>query len=437
MNEKDYKQIAEKWQTATVAHGGKFGWTGIKDVKIGNGLDDTTVIASEAEYPRSIYVYEENGNVKNVMIVTLGESLIPYEDNPSFVGRAIRVGYPPGSNILTVMGQTGLAAANNTGGATLMEQKIVAAQYPPTSNITDFRIAADDGSEDFPNSTSIFVNPGWYYKASSDDYKWFGGDTVDVDAELSELGAGEHQLALICFDTENAELEIVTNTAVTGSEKDDYDSTTIDGLSIPHDYTQAGAVHWYEQATISEDDLYRGKDDPRFVFYPRHSHARIFAQTASVTVADTASETTLTGAGQGSLTLPANFFTVGRTIRLKAMGVFSDTGTPTLNVRFKLGSTTICSTGAVALAGTISNNVWSVEIELTCRTVGASGTVIAQGLFKYDESTHAGTTEGMASTTTTTIDTTASQAVNVTVQWGSASPSNTMTCTNLTVERIG
>jgi len=160
----------------------------------------------------------------------------------------------------------------------------------------------------------------------------------------------------------------------------------------------------------------------------------LFSQTATVTVASTDAETTVLGAGIGTLTLPVNFFVIGKTIRVRAMGIFSDTGTPNITMTYKLGSTTIMSTGAVALAGTISNNSWMAEGLITCRTVGATGTVFGQGYFEYDESTHAGTRLGMAATAAVTVDTTSTLAVNLTVTWGTNSASNTMSCTNFILE---
>lgn len=160
----------------------------------------------------------------------------------------------------------------------------------------------------------------------------------------------------------------------------------------------------------------------------------IFTQTASTTVANTVTETTLIGSGVGTVTLPANFFVAGKTIRLTVLGIVSDTGTPTLRIRVKLGSTTIGDTGAVALVGTVANDVFQGLYTLTCRTTGATGTVIGQGSFQFDNSTNSGLFEGMPSTGTTTIDTTVSQAVSLTVEWGTADVADTISCTNVTLE---
>jgi hypothetical protein len=142
------------------------------------------------------------------------------------------------------------------------------------------------------------------------------------------------------------------------------------------------------------------------------SVGNLFAQTASVTVANTVTETTLLGSGSGTLTLPANFLKVGTSLRLRAAGYHSSTGNPTITIRIKLGSTTIATMSGTGGNGT--NDSWEVNLDLTVRTVGASGTIFAQG--KYAELHSAGLVAGSDNTVTTTIDTTASITVNMTLE---------------------
>lgn len=161
----------------------------------------------------------------------------------------------------------------------------------------------------------------------------------------------------------------------------------------------------------------------------------VFTQTADKTIANTTTETTLIGTGVGTVTLPANFFTVGKTIRFRFRGIISDTGTPTVQIKIKLGATTIADSGTVALIlSTLSNDYFEVEGGLTCRTTGATGTVISSGVMLYDKNANASNAIGIINTGTTTIDTTASQAFDVTFDWGTASASNTITSQIGTVE---
>ena len=160
----------------------------------------------------------------------------------------------------------------------------------------------------------------------------------------------------------------------------------------------------------------------------------LFVQTATGTVANTVSETALTSTGVGSLTLPANFFIAGRTIRIWGQGFHSTTGTPTIRIKIKLGSTIIADTGAQTSTAA-SNNWIVVNADITCRTVGASGTIFTQGEYR-EASTSPSSFNlfALSNTATTTIDTTASQALSVTAQWGTASASNTISMTNFTME---
>jgi hypothetical protein len=163
-----------------------------------------------------------------------------------------------------------------------------------------------------------------------------------------------------------------------------------------------------------------------------YPEAILFVQTQTVTVANTTTETTLLGTGVGSLILPANFLIAGRSIRVRGFGYHSSTGNPTVTIRFKLGTTTVGTiTGA---GGNGTNDGFEFDGILTCRTTGASGTVQAQG--KYQELHPAGLIEGGGNTSTTTLDTTINNQLNITFQWGTASASNTISLTNFILERL-
>lgn len=159
----------------------------------------------------------------------------------------------------------------------------------------------------------------------------------------------------------------------------------------------------------------------------------IFNATASATVANTVTETTIIGTGTGSLTLPVNFLAVAKAIEIEAWGTIATLVTPTLRIKVKLGSTVVIDTTAATLLTITGTNLWNTKAVIDCRTAGATGTVFGQGMAMYY--TSATGLAGIASpnTTTSTIDTTATQAIDCTIQWGSASASNTITCTNFKV----
>jgi len=156
----------------------------------------------------------------------------------------------------------------------------------------------------------------------------------------------------------------------------------------------------------------------------------LFTQTATGTVTNTVTETAITSTGVGTLTLPANFFVAGKTINITGYGLHSSVGGSTINIRVKFGSTTICTTGTVT-SGVDTNKSFWLDTMITCRTTGGTGTVFGQGV--YHEVGASPADFDMVNTTTTTIDTTASQAVSITAEWDTANAGNSISLTNLTV----
>ncbi len=158
----------------------------------------------------------------------------------------------------------------------------------------------------------------------------------------------------------------------------------------------------------------------------------LYSLVVNTAVTNTTDETALLGAGRGTKTLPADTLDLGSVLRLTLHGYLSDTGTPTLNIKAKAGGTEICSTGAVTLASNISSLGWSLDVAITCRATGAAGTVVAAGIFEYDD--NAG--HRMVKTGTTVVDTTASLDIAVTATWGTAAAGNTITCQVATIELL-
>lgn len=164
----------------------------------------------------------------------------------------------------------------------------------------------------------------------------------------------------------------------------------------------------------------------------------IFSQTASVTRASSTDELTLLGAGIGSLTLPANFWTVGKTIIVKAWGHYGtkNGGQGNSTMKLKLGGTAVYS-DTHALDQNLGNDeLWQFTGVMTCRTVGGSGTIFTQCNCEHTSDNpatdewHAMTTPN---TTTATIDTTGALAIDFTHQFSVSDANNTRTCTHFLI----
>ncbi len=161
----------------------------------------------------------------------------------------------------------------------------------------------------------------------------------------------------------------------------------------------------------------------------------IFSQTNTVTITNTVTETSALGTGVGTKTLPANFLAIGKCVRVTIKGYMNETSNPTIRIRLKFGATTIYDSGAVtisSLGGT--NKYFDAIYDIDCRTLGATGTVLPQGRWMYTANSGVASVIDGAVTAPVTVDTTVSSALDLTVQWGTASTSNNINITNAKIQ---
>ena len=166
----------------------------------------------------------------------------------------------------------------------------------------------------------------------------------------------------------------------------------------------------------------------------------LFAQTVDGgPVTATAVETTIIGAGVGTLSVPANGFQIGDSFQASLDGVISCVGTATIHVRVKtLAGVLLADTGIIALDAATSKS-WLLTLYFTIRTLGVAGTasISSGGLFSYIK--NSGTNfEGYVLTNinTTTFDTTINNTLNVTVQWNTNNAGNSILSRNFTLTKV-
>lgn len=162
----------------------------------------------------------------------------------------------------------------------------------------------------------------------------------------------------------------------------------------------------------------------------------MFVGTSGVTIVNSSAETSAIPAGVGTTTIPANVAVAGTLFRLKGGGIFSTLITPgNLTVKIKLGSVAVASVVISNLLASASNNAFDFEGIVIVRSTGASGTVVSSGWITYEIGV---LTRGVAALNnagaTSTIDFTAGQAIDVTVQWQTANSANSITTTMATIE---
>lgn len=174
------------------------------------------------------------------------------------------------------------------------------------------------------------------------------------------------------------------------------------------------------------------------------SNAGVVSQIGSLLFANTADSATLssfTTATQFSIatTVPAAYFTVGKTMRITAMGTLSWTGTPTFAFNLQLenaGGTVQVSIPTFSPTGTTGAR-WFMQMTVTCRTTGAAGTFSRIG-YQYAETGGVGGAVGLfpAGGTTNTADTTSLLNVRATATCSVSNAANTAVLHALNVEAL-
>jgi hypothetical protein len=168
---------------------------------------------------------------------------------------------------------------------------------------------------------------------------------------------------------------------------------------------------------------------PFFEDVQPQTNTGLFAQTANSTaITGTNVETTLINGGVGTLTVPANGFNIGDSFRAVVAGVLNAANNQTIRIRVKSGSVILLDSGAQPITN-ITNDVFSLNVDFTIRALGAAGvaSIVSLGTFHYHKTSNA-VTQGFAFNVVnnTTFNTTISNTLNITVQWGSNNAGNSI-----------
>ena len=148
---------------------------------------------------------------------------------------------------------------------------------------------------------------------------------------------------------------------------------------------------------------------------------RLFAQTSSSVSVTGATETSILSAGQGSLSVPANFFQVGDSFHAKLGGRITCPNNSTLEIFVKTGSVILEDTGVMTLGAT-NNDFWEIEIDFTIRAIGPAGVaaIVSNGQFVYIRNSNLDYKGiGFNLINTTSFDTTILNTLAITAKWGS------------------
>ncbi len=176
-----------------------------------------------------------------------------------------------------------------------------------------------------------------------------------------------------------------------------------------------------------------GTGDGTFIKCPTSVPLLYSAVARSTSITNTNTET----AFSLSYTIPAYLLAVGDVVKISGQGIATSTNsTDTLQVKVKIGSNAIYTSGAIDAA---NDDIFTFRAEATIRTVGTTGTMVGSGVgFIGTQAAAAGAADipGGGYGASATINTTTTNAVTVTATWSVASTSNIVYLDQLNVELV-
>jgi hypothetical protein len=109
-------------------------------------------------------------------------------------------------------------------------------------------------------------------------------------------------------------------------------------------------------------------------------------------------------------------------------GVMNSVNNETIRIRVETGSVVLLDSGLQTLPNT-TNDVWTLSINFTVRQIGVAGvaSIVSLGSFTYVKTSNS-SQQGFAFNTVnnTTFDTTISNTLDITVEWGSTNSGNSI-----------
>lgn len=156
----------------------------------------------------------------------------------------------------------------------------------------------------------------------------------------------------------------------------------------------------------------------------------LYAQTASSTpITNTTSELSLLDGGVGTLTVPANGFQIGDTFQATLSGHINSKNNDTLRIKVKTSSgVLLADTGTITMPN-CTNQHWDLKANFTIRNLGAAGvaSIASTAMFTYTKNANnAFEGENVSVVNNTTFDTTISNTLQITAQWGTADTLNSI-----------
>jgi len=268
-------------------------------------------------------------------------------------------------------------------------------------------------SSNFSNGLNIISNQG----VGTEDYiRFFAGQ--DADGTIPDLyiqGTGTTRGYVgVGTETPLAKLHVDGDSIINNGLTAD----TLNISSTPNTDTQIGTEYLTRDSITGEVKI---KQIAGPTVYG------LFAQTGnSTTVSGTTSELSIIGSGIGSLSVPANGFSVGDSFSVRISGDIGANNGTNLTLRVKSGSAVFGQVGPISMPNVTSSH-FSFEITFTIRALGTAGNakIISSGYFTFTQNAGGSFEGGNFSTLNdTTFDTTVPNTLDITAQFNSTNSAN-------------
>ena len=164
----------------------------------------------------------------------------------------------------------------------------------------------------------------------------------------------------------------------------------------------------------------------------------LYAQTALGTaITNTIVETSLVGAGVGTLSVPANGFAVGDSFALKMCGNVSCANNETIHVRIKSNGIVIGDLGVFQMK-IATNKFFELIVDFTVTKIGAAGVaeLFVNGQYSYNQNANTQLDgSNFALVSNTVFDTTIINSLTITAEWGLAKAANSIQSQNFVLTK--
>lgn len=155
---------------------------------------------------------------------------------------------------------------------------------------------------------------------------------------------------------------------------------------------------------------------------------KLFTQTVnSTTIESTTTETSLIGIGIGTLEVSANIFQKGDAFKASLKGILSCHNGETLHIRVKTTSGVLLMDTGVMTLPSCTDKFWNLDLDFTIRKTGIAteAEIASGGTFSFVKDSSI-SYEGICFNfiNDTTFDTTVSNTLEITAQWGSTNSGN-------------